>query len=117
MAKRHESFAARTPRRPTVKANILNVSPRRLLKGGSHTYQRVFLFAPSTPAIQIFIPTMRTFDRRQLIVEIRRRFAARCCGPNRNDSPARSVPTQPAYIKLARHHLLRRPDIDVAQRG
>src|ERR1022692_2776123 len=84
---------------------------------GSHTFRRVFLFAPSAPAIQIFIPTMRTFDRSQLIVEIRQRITARCCGRNRDDSPARSILTQPTYVELARHHLLRRPDVDVAQRG
>ncbi len=94
-----------------------SLSPWRVLSSGSRTFRRVFLFAPSAPAVQIFIPTMRAFDRSQLIVEIRQRFAARCCGRNRDDSPARSVLTQPTYVELARHHLLPRPDIDVAQRG
>src|SRR5271169_2300763 len=87
------------------------------LSSGFHTYRRVFLFAPSAPAVQIFIPTMRAFDRSQLIIEIRQRFATRCYGRNRDNSPARSNLTQPPYVDLARHHLLRRPDIDVAQRG
>jgi len=60
---------------------------------------------------------MWTFDRSQLVIEIRQRFAARRCVRNRNDSPARSTLTQPAYVDLARDHLLRRPDIDVAQWG
>jgi hypothetical protein len=59
---------------------------------------------------------MRAFDRSQLIIEIRQRFAARCGSRNRDDSPARSVLTQPSYVDLARHHLLRRSDIDMAQR-
>jgi len=75
------------------------------------------LFAPSAPAVQIFILTMRTLDRSQLIIEIRQRFAARCCRHSRNDQPARSILTQPPDVDLARHHLLRHPDIDVAQRG
>src|ERR1700728_5145693 len=41
------------------------------------TLRTVILFAPSAPAVQIFILTMRTFDRGQLIIEIRQRFAAR----------------------------------------
>jgi hypothetical protein len=60
---------------------------------------------------------MWTFDRSQLVIEIRQCFAALRCVRNRNDSPARSTLTQPAYVDLARHHLLRRPDIDVAQWG
>ena len=49
------------------------------------TLSRVIQFAASAPAVQIFIATMRAFDRSQLISEIRRRFAARCLGRNRND--------------------------------
>jgi hypothetical protein len=90
---------------------------------------------------------MRAFDRGQLIIEIRRRFAARCCRRSRNHEPARSILTQPPDVHHAilaslpsRHihvpafgrfdeitylvekapglaHLLRRPDIDAAQRG
>jgi hypothetical protein len=60
---------------------------------------------------------MRAFDRSQLIIEIRQRFAARWYRRNRDDSTARSILTQPPYIDFARHHLLRRPDVDVAQRG
>ena len=70
---------------PTVRARLLKLRPWRVLSSGSHTFRRVFLFAPSAPAVQIFIPTMRAFDRSQLIVEIRQRFAARCCGRNRDD--------------------------------
>jgi hypothetical protein len=90
---------------------------------------------------------MRAFDRSQLIIDIRQRFAAGCCGRNRDDSSARSILTQPPDVHHAilaslpsRHihvpafgrfdeitylvekapglaHLLRRPDIDAAQRG
>jgi hypothetical protein len=90
---------------------------------------------------------MRTFDRSQLIIEIRQRFGAGCGGRSRNQEPARSILTQPPDVHHAilaslpsRHihvpalgwfdeithlvekapglaHLLRRPDIDVAQRG
>jgi hypothetical protein len=91
--------------------------PRRVLALSGDTLRSVILFAPSTPAVQIFIRTMRTLDRSQLIIEIRQRFAAQCCRRNRDDSAARSIFTQPPYVDLARHHLLRRPDIDVAQRG
>src|SRR5258708_5121913 len=81
------------------------------------TLRSVILFAPSAPAVQIFILAMRTFDRSQLIIEIRQRFAARCRSRDRDHSPARSVLTQPSYVYLPRHHLPRRPDVDVPQRG
>jgi hypothetical protein len=68
----------------------------RVLRSAFHTFRCVFLFAPSAPTIQIFILTMRAFDRSQLIIEIRQRFAALCCSRNRDDSPARSVLTQPS---------------------
>ncbi len=96
---------------------MVKVRSRPVLSSGSDTLRSVILLAPSAPVVQIFIPTMRTFDRGQLIIEIRRCFAARCCGRKRDDLPARSVFTQPPYVDLARHHALRRPDIDVAQRG
>jgi hypothetical protein len=99
-----------------VVRRTLTGAPRSSLSG-FHTFRRVFLFTPGAPTVQIFIPTMWTFDRSQLVIETRERFAARCCVRNRNDSPARSALTQPAYVNLARHHLLRRPDIDVAQWG
>lgn len=35
----------------------------------SRAFQSVFVFTPSAPAIQVFIPTMGALDRRQLIVE------------------------------------------------
>src|ERR1700690_176032 len=76
--------------------------------------RRVFLLAPSAPAVQIFIPAMRALDRRHLICEIRQGLAARCRGGNRDDEPARSVLTQPPFVDFAQHHLLRRPDVDVA---
>jgi hypothetical protein len=60
---------------------------------------------------------MWALDRSQLIIEFRQRFAAERCRRNRDDSPARSILTQPSNINLAGHHLLRRPDFDVAQRG
>jgi len=75
------------------------------------------VLATSAPAVQIFITTMRAFDRRQLIVEFRHCFAAGCSASKRDDEPARSVLAGPPYIELAGHHLLRRFDIDVAQRG
>src|ERR1700680_2645198 len=74
--------------------------PRRVLRSGFHTFRCVLLFAPSAPAVQVFISTMRAFDRSQLIIEIRQCFAARCCSRNRDDSPARSVLTQPSYVDL-----------------
>src|SRR5450631_918312 len=58
---------------------------------------------------------MRAFDGSQLIVERRHCFAVR--GGDRDNLPARSVLAQPPYIDLARYHLLRRSDIDVAQGG
>jgi hypothetical protein len=60
---------------------------------------------------------MWALDRSQLIIEICRRFAAERCRRNRDDSPARSILTQPPDINITGHHLLRRPDVDVAQRG
>ena len=114
--------SSRYPVNPGMSANSLphcepaRVRPWRVLRSGFHTFRCVFLFAPSAPAVQVFIPTMKAFDRSQLIIEIRQRFAARCCSRNRDDSPARSVLTQPSYVDLAGRHLLRRPDIDVAQR-
>jgi len=97
-------------------------SPALVMKGqlygwslsGFHTFRRVFLFAPSAPTVQIFIPAMWTFDRSQLVIEIQR-FTARRSVRNRNDSPARSALAQPACVDLSRHHLLRRFNIDVAQ--
>jgi hypothetical protein len=116
--------SSRYPVNPGMSANSLPLShceparvhPWHVRRSGFHTFRCVFLFAPSAPAVQVFIPTMRAFDRSQLIIKIRQRFAARCCSRNRDDSPARSVLTQPSYVDLARHHLLRRPDINVAQR-
>jgi hypothetical protein len=75
------------------------------------------VLAPSAPAVQIFITTMRAFDRRQLIAEFRHGFAAGCSGGKRDEQPARSILTGPPYVELARYHLLRRFDFDVAQRG
>ena len=89
----------------------------RVLRSAFHTFRCVFLFAPSAPAVQIFIPTMRAFDRGQLIIKVRQRFAAQCRGGNRDDSPACSILTQPPDVDFARHHLLWGPDVDVAQRG
>jgi hypothetical protein len=60
---------------------------------------------------------MRAFDRRQLIIEFRRRFAARSRGRNRDNSPARAVFAEPTYVKLVAHHALRRQELDVAQWG
>jgi enamine deaminase RidA (YjgF/YER057c/UK114 family) len=34
-----------------------------------HAFRSVFVFTPSAPAIQVFIPTMGAFERRQLIVD------------------------------------------------
>ena len=72
--------------RPVTHLHMTSPPPQIVaLCSGAHTLRRVFLFAPSAPAVQIFIPTMRAFDRGQLIIEIRQRFAARCCGRNRDD--------------------------------
>jgi hypothetical protein len=90
---------------------------------------------------------MRAFDRSQLIIEIRQRLGGGWSRRNRDDSPTRSILTQPPDVHHAilaslpsRHihvpafgrfdeitylvekapglaHLLRRPDIDAAQRG
>jgi hypothetical protein len=119
----HPSNACVRPMEGSTPARnaILNSRPRRHTSCGkrltsAHTLRRVFLFVPTAPAVQIFIPTMGAFDRSQLIIEIRQRLAARCFGLNRNHESARSVLTQPPYVDLARHHLLPRPHIDVAQR-
>ena len=57
-----------------------------ILASSGDTLRRVILFAPSAPAVQIFIPTMRAFDRNHVIVETEthRRFVAGCPG-NRDD--------------------------------
>ena len=55
----------------------------------SRVFRKVFVFAPSAPAIQVFIPTMGAFDRRQLIVELGHGHLASCrWGCNGNDNSA-----------------------------
>jgi hypothetical protein len=99
-----------------VRARRVNVRPWRVLILSGDTLRSVILFAPSAPAVQIFIPTMRAFDRSQLIIESRW-FVIESCVRSRNHEPARSILTQPPHVELARDHLLWRPDIDVTQRG
>lgn len=96
-------------RRPAVQVFVLS--------SASRASRCVCLIAPSAPAIQIFITAVRAFDRGQLITKVGQRFAARCRDSNRDDSSARSVLAQPPNVGLTRYHLLRRPDIDTAQRG
>jgi hypothetical protein len=100
-------------------AGILTLSQNAeiaALRLSGDTLRSVFLFAPSAPAVQIFIATMRAFDRSQLIIERRHCFAVRCGGES-DDESARPVLTQPSHIDFAGHHLLRRRDVDVAQWG
>jgi len=104
-------------RSPAATSTSRRLAHAPTLSLSGNTLRSVILFAPSAPTVQIFILAMRTLDRSQLIIEICQRFAARCCRRNRDDLPARSILTQPPYIEFARHHLLRCPDIDVAQRG
>ena len=55
----------------------------------SRAFRNVFVFTPSAPAIQVFIPTMGAFDRRQLIVEFGHGHLASCgWGCNGNDESA-----------------------------
>jgi len=55
----------------------------------SRVFRKVFVFAPSAPPIQVFIPTMGAFDRRQLIVEFGDGHLASCrWGCNGNDNSA-----------------------------
>jgi len=69
------------------------------LSGG--TLRRVILFAPSAPAVQIFILTMRAFDRSQLIIEFRQRFAARWQSPQ-SRSLARTIDSYTATRRRPR---------------
>jgi hypothetical protein len=86
--------SSRYPVNPRMSANSpphcepARVRPWGVLRSGFRSFRCVFLFAPSAPAVQVFIPTMRTFDRGQLIIEIRQRFAARGRSRNRDNSPA-----------------------------
>ena len=107
-------LALTAPSRKRAKRSKL--SRRRVLSSSVATLLHVFLFASCAPAVQIFIPTMRALDRRQLIVEIRCRFVVGCRGRDRDDSSARSVLAQPTYVDLIRHHLLRCLDTNVSQR-
>jgi hypothetical protein len=84
----------------------------RISLPGSFRY--VFVLAPSVPVVQILIRAMRAFDRSQLIVEIS--LTARWWGRKGDHQPAGSVLTQPTDVELFRDHLLRGPDINVAQR-
>jgi hypothetical protein len=59
---------------------MVNVRPWRVLSLSGDTLRIVILLAPSAPAVQIFILTMRRLVRSQLIIEIRQRLAAACCG-------------------------------------
>jgi hypothetical protein len=104
-----------SPRPLTILAAL--PSPPRSLRLSGATLRRIFLFAPRAPAVQVFIPAMRALDCSQLIIERRRRFVARCRSCNSDNLPARPALTQPSNVDLARYHLLRCPDIDVAQWG
>jgi hypothetical protein len=66
-----------------MRARIANVRPWRVQSSSGDTLRSVILFAPSAPAVQIFILTMRAFDRSQLIIEIRQRFG---CGSSTTPS-------------------------------
>lgn len=103
------------PQPPHLFASLRAGKKTRSLRISSRDTSLVVQLAPSAPAIQIFILTMRAFDRGQLIIESRW-FVARCAGRSRNHETAPFVFAQPPNVGLARDHLLRRPDVDVAQR-
>src|SRR6184192_3192919 len=85
---------------------------------GCRAFRNVFVFAPSAPAIQVFIPTMGAFDRRQLIVEFGHSRLASCrWGCNGNDNSARPVLTQPPDVAIPWNHLRLRPEVDMARRN
>jgi hypothetical protein len=80
------------------------------------TSRRVLVFTPGAPAVQILVSAMRALDRSQLVVEFSRGRLASClCERNGNDKPARLVLTHPADVGIAWDHLMRHPDVDVAQ--
>jgi len=59
---------------------------------------------------------MWALDRSKLIVGACMGWLAfRLCGRNGNDKPARLVLTQPPQVKITWNHLMRQPDVDVAQ--
>src|SRR5882762_8407098 len=65
-----------------------------------HAFRSVFVFTPSAPAIQVFIPTMGAFERRQLIVDFGHGHFASCrweC--NGNDDSAWPVLAQPPEVE------------------
>jgi hypothetical protein len=81
----------------------------------SRAFHSVFVFTPSAPAVQVFIPTMGAFDRCQLIVEFGHdHFASRWWECNGNQGSARPVFTHPPDVTIPWNHLRLRPDVDMA---
>src|SRR4029077_19882565 len=81
-----------------------------------HAFRGVFVFTPSAPAIQVFIPTMGAFERRQLIVDFGHGHFVSCRGEcNGNDDSTCPVLTQPPEVAIPWNHLLLRHEVDMAR--
>ena len=93
-------------------------SPYRRVTRGSRTgtSDRVLVFTPGAPAVQILVSAMRALDRSKLVVGLSRGRLASClCESNGNDGPARLVLAYPAEVEVAWNHLMRDSDLDMAQ--
>lgn len=92
------------------------LSPPPCRGSGTSTSGRVLVFAPGAPAVQILVPAMRALDRSKLVAGFcQGRLASGLCERNGNDTPTRLVLTHPAEVDLPWDHLMRHPDVDVAQ--
>src|SRR5215510_1545635 len=80
------------------------------------TSDRVLVFTPGAPAVQILVSAMRALDRSKLVLGLSRgRLASRWWESNGNDSPARLVLAHPAEVEITWDHLMRNSDVDMAQ--
>jgi len=106
---------ARIPRSPPASSGF-GSAPMACPSSDCHAFRSVFVFTASAPAIQVFLPTMGAFERRQLILQFGHGPFASCrweC--NGNDDPACPALTQPPEIVIPWNHLLLRPQVDTAR--
>src|SRR5262252_2034725 len=82
----------------------------------SSTSRRVLVFTAGVPAVQIFVPAVRAFDRGELVVGFSRpRLTSFLCEHNGDHTTARLVLTHPAEVEIPRNHLPRCLDVHVSQ--
>jgi len=95
-------------------------TPRKGHRRGSGTsaFRGVWVLAAGAQAIQILVAAMRALDDDELVVSLGRgRFASGGRGRDGDDEAARPVLAEPARVGVARSHLTRCCDLNVAHGG